>query len=478
MSKTPKKTTTARATPRKPAVRKKATPRQSAAEKTVGKKATRKGAAERGVGEPTAGHPAPSTTTMRPHRTAAEDERSMQRNLCLVRGITAWGAYAGVKNKRRDVAIVFSEVPAAAAAVFTRNVVVAEPVKLARRNIADGRAQAFVINAGNANACTGDQGREGAEAMIATAADALQVDPGLVIIASTGIIGRTFPTEKVCKGIRSCAARLSSMRLAGSLAANAILTTDTFPKESYSSFDLGGVECRMGGIAKGSGMIHPDMATMLAYLVTDVSITPKLLDEALHEAVDASFNMITVDGDTSTNDMAGVMANGLAENPTIDRKGPAYDRFRDELKKHCIELAQQIVADGEGATKQIQYTVEGAPSDADARRVARTVSDSNLVKTAFFGRDPNWGRIVGAAGRAGVEFVPERVDLYLGSSKQLHQILAGGQPVAVERRKLKSMMRASFLYVVLDLNAGPGSATAWGADLSYEYVRINAEYTT
>ncbi len=414
----------------------------------------------------------------KPPRIASDDERSMQRNLCLVRGITAWGAYTGVKNKRRDLAIIFSEVPAAAAAVFTRNVVVAEPIKLARRNVADGRAQAFVINAGNANACTGEQGRQGAEAMIATASEALGIDPGLVVVASTGIIGRTFPTEKVCQGIVTCAAKLSGMRLAGSLAANAILTTDTFPKESYSSFPLDGVECRMGGIAKGSGMIHPDMATMLAYLVTDVAITPALLDQALHEAVADSFNMITVDGDTSTNDMVGVMANGLAENPVIDREGPAYERFRDELKKHCIELAQQIVADGEGATKQIQYTVEGAPSDADARRVARTISDSNLVKTAFFGRDPNWGRIVGAAGRAGVEFVPEKVDLHLGSSKQLHQILAGGQPLPVERRKLKSMMRASFLYVVINLHAGEGKATAWGTDLSYEYVRINAEYST
>ncbi|MBD3221616.1 bifunctional glutamate N-acetyltransferase/amino-acid acetyltransferase ArgJ [bacterium] len=402
----------------------------------------------------------------------------MQRNLCSVRGIKAWGAYSGVKSKRRDIAIILSEVPASAAAVFTRNVVVAEPIKIARRNIADGQAQAFVVNAGNANACTGEQGRQGAEAMVAAAAAALEIDPSLVIIASTGIIGRAFPTENVCKGIAACAARLSDMRLAGSLAANAILTTDTFPKESFSTFEVGGTACRMGGIAKGSGMIHPDMATMLAYVVTDVAITSELLDEALREAVDESFNMITVDGDTSTNDMAGVMANGLAGNPPIDRKGPDYDRFRDELKKHCVELAQQIVADGEGATKQIQYTVEGAASDAEARRIARTVSDSSLVKTAFFGRDPNWGRILGAAGRAGVDFDPERVDLFLGTSKQLHQIVAGGQPTAVERRKLKNMMRASFLYVVLNLNAGDGKATAWGADLSYEYVRINAEYST
>ncbi len=419
-----------------------------------------------------------STNDKKPHRTASEDERSIQRNLTEVRGIRAWGAYSGVKSKRRDLALIHSEVPAAAAAVFTRNVVVAEPVKLARRNIADGRAQVFVINAGNANACTGEQGRRGAAAVIDAAAEALDLDPSLVIIASTGIIGRPFPTEKIVQGVRESAPKLSSLRLAGTLAANAILTTDTFPKESFSTFTLGGKGCVMGGIAKGSGMIHPDMATMLAFIVTDAEITSSLLDSALREAVDVSFNMITVDGDTSTNDMVGVMANGLAGNPLIEKPGADFDRFRDELKKHCIELARQIVSDGEGATKQIQYTVEGAPDDRAARRIARTVSDSNLVKTAFFGRDPNWGRILAAAGRAGVDFDPDRVDLHLGTSKQLHQIVAGGRPVDIDHARLKRMMRASFLYVLLDLNAGNGTATAWGSDFSYEYVRINAEYST
>ncbi|MBD3348771.1 MAG: bifunctional glutamate N-acetyltransferase/amino-acid acetyltransferase ArgJ, partial [Candidatus Eisenbacteria bacterium] len=388
------------------------------------------------------------------------------------------GAYSGVKSKRRDLALIYSDEPAAAAAVFTRNVVVAEPIKLARRNIADGRAQVLVINSGNANACTGEQGRRGAEAMVGAAAEALELDPSLVIVASTGIIGRAFPTDDIVESIHTSAPKLSNLRLAGSLAANAILTTDTFAKASYSTFDIGGVECRMGGIAKGSGMIHPDMATMLAFIVSDAAIAHPLLDEALHEAVDESFNMITVDGDTSTNDMVCVLANGLAKNRLIEGRGPDYDCFRRELGKHCIELARQIVADGEGATKQIQYTVEGAPSDEAARRIARTVSDSNLVKTAFFGRDPNWGRIVAAAGRAGVDFDPEKLDLYLGTSKRMHQLLAGGQPVEVERRRIKNMMRAAFLYVLLDLNLGEGKATAWGTDFSYEYVRINAEYST
>ena len=414
----------------------------------------------------------------KPPRTASGDELSIQRNLTTVQGFQAWGAYTGVKKKRRDLALIYSEVPTAAAAVFTQNQVVAEPIKLARENIRDGRAQVFVINSGNANACTGEQGRQGAEAMVAAAAEALDLDPSLVIIASTGIIGQAFPTAKVVGGIHASVPKLSSMRLAGSLAANAILTTDTFPKESFSTFRSGDVPCNMGGIAKGSGMIHPNMATMLGFLVTDAAITSELLDEALHEAVDDSFNMITVDGDTSTNDMVGIMANGMSGAPLIEDKGPEYDTFREELKKHCVELARQIVADGEGATKQIQYTVQGAPDRDAARRIARTVSDSSLVKAAFFGRDPNWGRILAAAGRAGVSFDPDKVDLFLGSSKKMHHIVSGGQPVPVDRRKLKSMMRSSFLYVILDLHAGPGSALAWGSDLSYEYVRINAEYST
>jgi len=416
--------------------------------------------------------------TRTPRRTFSSEERSLQRGITDVRGFKAWGAYSGVKSKRRDLALIVSEVPAAAAAVFTQNMVVAEPVKLARKAIADGRAQAFVVNAGNANACTGDQGRQGAEAMMDAAADALGIDRDLVIIASTGIIGRKFPTDKVVKGIRNSAGKISDLRLAGSLAASAILTTDTFPKESYSRCTIGGKEVRMGGIAKGSGMIHPNMATMLGFIVCDAAIEPELLDEALREAVDESFNLITVDGDTSTNDMVGMMCNGMAGNGIIKTRGEAYRTFAAELRRHCVELARQIVSDGEGATKVIQYDVEGAPDTASARRIARTVSDSNLVKTAIFGRDPNWGRIVAAAGRAGVTYDPDKVDLYLGTSKSMQQILAGGQPLPVDRNKLKNMMRASFLYVHLDLNQGKGKATAWGSDLSYEYVRINAEYST
>lgn len=418
------------------------------------------------------------TTTSKTMPDPADDERSMQKNITDVRGFRTWGAYTGVKNKRRDLAIILSDVPASAAGVFTQNVIVAEPVKISREAIKNGRAQAFVINSGNANACTGDQGRQGAEAMVAAAAEALKVDPGHVIIASTGIIGQTFPTEKVVKGIHRIAGKLSDLRLAGTLAANAILTTDTFAKESYTQFTLGGKKVNMAGIAKGSGMIHPNMATMLGFIVSDAAISPELLNEALHEAVDDSFNMITVDGDTSTNDMVGVMCNGLAGNEEITEKGPEYDRFLEQLTSHCIELARQIVSDGEGATKLIRYDVDGAATREDARRIARTISDSSLVKTAFFGRDPNWGRIIAAAGRAGVDFDPDNVDLWLSTSKTSLQLLKASQPMPNIRRKAKSMMRASFLAVQVDLNQGDATATAWGTDLSYEYVRINAEYST
>ncbi|MCB2198814.1 bifunctional glutamate N-acetyltransferase/amino-acid acetyltransferase ArgJ [bacterium] len=402
----------------------------------------------------------------------------MRETITDVRGFLAWGAYTGIKSKRRDLALIYSEVPASAAAVFTQNMVVAEPVKISRKHIKQGRAQLFVINAGNANACTGEQGRLGAQEMVDTAAKTFDLDPKHIIIASTGVIGRKFPTEKVVKGIIKNASKLTSDPIAGTLAANAILTTDTFAKESYSRAKIGKHEIRMAGIAKGSGMIHPNMATMLGFIVTDAAITPPLLDEALRECVNESFNMITVDGDTSTNDMVAVMANGQSGMPEIKTKGKAYKAFREELMEHCVVLASQIVSDGEGSTRLIQYDVEGAPNKVAARQIARTISDSNLVKTAFFGRDPNWGRIVAAAGRAGVSYNPDKTDLFISTEKRTVQLLENGQPVKWNARTLKSMMRAIHLFVRINLKSGKGRATAWGSDLSYEYVRINAEYTT
>lgn len=383
----------------------------------------------------------------------------------------------GIKSKRRDLALIFSEKPASAAAVFTRNLVCAEPVKLSREHVKDGIIQAIVVNSGNANACTGKKGWEGAVAMAETTAEVLGIPKEYVLVASTGLIGEPFPTEKVVKGIRECALKLSDRQLAGSLAANAILTTDTFPKEGYSSFEIGDSKINLAGIAKGSGMIHPDMATMLGFIVCDIAIKPELLKKALGKVVDKTFNMITVDGDTSTNDMVGILCNGMAGNEVIDEENKHYDLFVDHLEKLCIHLAMLIVSDGEGSTKLIEYRVEGAKTEQEARKIIRTISTSSLVKTAIFGTDPNWGRIFAAAGRAGVQFDPDKVDLYFGKNKGV-QILNNGQPTDHGRSELKKEMKSSTVNITLVLNEGDAEAVGWGSDLSYEYVRINAEYTT
>lgn len=401
----------------------------------------------------------------------------MIQNITDVRGIKAWGAHMGIKSKRRDLALIVSEKPASAAAVFTKNLVCAEPIKLSRKHIKDGIIQAIVINSGNANACTGKKGWEGAVAMAETTAEELGIPVESVLVASTGLIGEPFPTEKVLKGIRESAAKLSDRQIAGSLAANAILTTDTFAKEGFDSFKIDGKTVNLAGIAKGSGMIHPDMATMLGFLVSDLAIKPQLLDAALREAVDKTFNMITVDGDTSTNDMVSIICNGMAGNEEITEKNENYRIFVSHLIKLCKHLAMMIVSDGEGSTKLVEYRVEGAKTEEGARKIARTISDSNLVKTAIFGTDPNWGRIFAAAGRAGVDFDPDKVDLYFGSGRAV-QILDNGQPTDHSREEVKKEMKTSTITVTLVLNEGDAEAVGWGSDLSYEYVRINAEYTT
>lgn len=403
----------------------------------------------------------------------------MIKNITNVRGIKCWGAHTGVKSLRRDLALIYSEVPASAAAVFTQNKVVAEPIKLSRKHIADGMIQAIAINAGNANACTGKQGYEGAEAMAETLAGELGIDKKLVLVASTGLIGEPFPTDDIVKGIKENVPKLSSKSNAGSFAANAILTTDTFAKEGFVEFEMDGYEVNMGGIAKGSGMIHPNMATMLAFIVTDVAIEPPLLQQTVSELVDDTFNMITVDGDTSTNDMVAVLANGRAENkPLKNKKDAGYQVFRQELENLMTHLAKLIVSDGEGASKFIEYEVVQAPNKTSARKLVRAISDSTLVKAAMFGRDPNWGRIICAAGNAGTPFNYEKADLYLGDEKKLIQVLEKGKPLDYDRNYMKKLLRESHIHVKLDANSGEGSATGWGADLSTDYVMFNSVYTT
>lgn len=403
----------------------------------------------------------------------------MINNITNVRGIKVWGAHSGIKSMKRDLGIIFSEVPASAAAVFTQNEVVAEPVKLSREQIKGGKIQAIVINAGNANACTGEQGMDGAKAMVKAMAEELDIDEKLVLVASTGLIGKKFPTEEIVKGIRENVKKISNKASAGSFLANAILTTDTFAKEGFLDFELNGKEVRMGGIAKGSGMIHPNMATMLSFIATDAAISPELLDKALKRAVKKSFNMITVDGDTSTNDMCAVLANGLAENEEItSEKDPGYKIFEEKLEEMMIHLAKLIVSDGEGASKFIEYTVTHAPDEETARIIARAISDSNLVKTAMYGRDPNWGRIVSAAGNAGVPFDYTKCDLYLGSGEEKVKVLAKGVPQDYEPYYMKKILRESHIDVHLDMNNGDADAMAWGADLTTDYVVFNSVYTT
>jgi len=403
----------------------------------------------------------------------------MIKNITNVRGITCWGAHTGVKSMRRDLAIIFSKVPASAAAVFTQNQVVAAPVTVSKKHIKDGKAQAIVINAGNANAATGKLGMEGAEAMTQTLAEELKIDKELVLVASTGIIGVKFPTTEIVNGIRENAKNLTNRSNAGSFVANAILTTDTFAKEGFVEFEVDGREINMGGIAKGSGMIHPNMATMLAFMVTDIAIEPKLLKTLVKETVDKSFNMITVDGDTSTNDMVIVLANGLAQNDIIkSKKDKGYSIFKKHLEEMMIHLAQLIVSDGEGASKFIEYEIVNAPTEEYARIMIRKISDSALVKTAMFGRDPNWGRIISAAGNAGLPFNYEKIDLYIGSDKKTIKVLEKGTPLEFDPNYIKKQLRESHLKIVLDLHNGKAKAKGWGTDLTTDYVLFNSVYTT
>ncbi len=400
-------------------------------------------------------------------------------NITSVRGIKCWGAHIGIKSLRRDLAIIYSEVPAAAACTFTQNAVVAEPVKVSRKNVQNGRAQVIVCNAGNANACTGLQGQKGAEAMVKTTAEELNLDPSDVIIASTGLIGEPFPTEKVVDGIKVNVQKLSEDTKAGSFAANAILTTDTFAKEGFMDFKIGEIQVNMAGIAKGSGMIHPNMATMLGFIVSDVAIDPELLNSTVKECVNKSFNMITVDGDTSTNDMVAVLCNGLAGNEVIkSKKDKGYKVFKEKLEELMIHLAKLIVSDGEGCSKFIQYRVVNAPNEKIARQLVRGISDSSLVKTAMFGRDPNWGRIICAGGNSGVAFDFTKVDLYIGNKQDIVQVLERGVPLDFDRNYLKRLLKESHIHIRMDLNSGKAEGVGWGTDLTTDYVMFNSVYTT
>ena len=389
------------------------------------------------------------------------------------KGFKAAGVKAGIKKSGNlDVAVIYTETPAAIAGTFTQNKVAAAPVYVSKETVATGSARAIVANAGCANACTGKQGMDDAYKTREIAAKELGINADDVIVGSTGVIGVTLPMDKLKKGIKDAVADLSET---GSInAANAIITTDTHCKTMTVKFDIGDAEVHMGAIAKGSGMIRPNMATMLCYITTDLNIEQSLLQKALSTCVEKSFNMISVDGDMSTNDTVVVLANGLAGNKKITEENADYDIFCSNLMALCVELAKEIAADGEGASKFLTINVKGAKSFADAKTVGMAVANSPLVKTAFFGEDPNWGRVICAVGYSGADMVPEKTVVKFGGIT----IFDCGVGAQYDSESLVKVMRENDIVIDIELNLGDSDATVWTCDLSYEYVKINGEYHT
>lgn len=400
--------------------------------------------------------------------------RKIEGGITSPQGFLASGVKAGIKKSgKEDVALLVSVVPAAVAAVFTTNKMAAAPVVVSREAAKNGQAKAIVINSGCANACTGEQGLKDAREMVRLTAEHLSVPADEVLVASTGVIGVILPMDKIVQGIDRAIAALASD--GHDQALRAIMTTDTFPKSSAYECSIGGRLVKIAGIAKGAGMIHPNMATTLAFVTTDAAIAPPVLRQALAEAVDVSFHSITVDGDTSTNDMLAVLANGMAGNVLIDGTGHRdYPAFVAALKTVCIELAKLIVKDGEGATKFLEITVKGAVNAADAKQAAMAVAKSPLVKTAFFGQDPNWGRILCAVGYSGAKADPAKTSLVIGGVT----VVRAGLGIKPDLEALRQVMSAKEITVEVELGLGEAQATVWTCDFSYEYVKINAEYHT
>ncbi len=391
----------------------------------------------------------------------------------FAKGFTAAGVKAGIKKSGNlDVAVIYTKTQAVVAGTFTQNKVAAAPVYVSKEVVATGTAHAIVANAGCANACTGQQGLDDAHKMAQIAADELGVNADDVIVGSTGVIGVNLPMDKLEAGIKDAVANLSTD--GSDNAGRAIITTDTHSKSVTCEFELSGKTVRMGAIAKGSGMIRPNMATMLCYITTDIAIDQTLLQKAVSGCVEKSFNMISVDGDMSTNDMVIVLANGEANNAKITEENADYQIFFDKLMMLCTELAKQIAADGEGASKFLTINVKGAKSFADAKTVGMAIANSPLVKTAFFGEDPNWGRVICAVGYSGADMVPEKTVVKFGGIT----IFANGTGATYDEKALAHVMKEKDIVIDIELNMGQEDATVWSCDLSYEYVKINGEYHT
>ncbi|NMA83360.1 MAG: bifunctional ornithine acetyltransferase/N-acetylglutamate synthase [Epulopiscium sp.] len=394
-------------------------------------------------------------------------------------GFQAAGHHIGIKKVKKDLSIVYSEKPAHMAGVFTTNVVKAAPVLWGKEILKNQETvQAIVVNSGNANACTGDQGLRDTETMAMATADCLGLEPKKVLVASTGVIGVPLPIDKICNGIKKTVTMLSASLESGTTAAEGIMTTDTFSKEIAVEFNIGEKIIRIGGMAKGSGMIHPNMATMLSFITTDVDISQNLLQKALQESVEDSYHMISVDGDTSTNDMVVVLANGLAQNKTIKEGTKEYILFKEALQFVNTYLAKRIVQDGEGATKFLEVEVSGTKTKKEAQQLIKTILTSSLVKTAFFGEDANWGRILAAMGYSGILFDPQGVSISLKSRMGEIIVMQQGNPIIFDEIKAKEILQEKEIQIYISLEHGRQKAVGWGCDLTYDYVKINGDYRT
>ncbi len=396
--------------------------------------------------------------------------------VCAAKGFQASGVHCGIRKNqtKKDLALIFSEVPAKAAAVYTTNAVKGAPLLVTKQHLENGMAKAVICNSGNANTCNAN-GVEIAEQMCTLVSEHLHIDAKDVLVASTGVIGKVLDIQPIAEGIPPL---VKSLGMNSKDAAHAIMTTDTTIKEIAVEFEVGGVVCRLGGIAKGSGMIHPDMATMLVFLTTDCAISAKMLKKALSSDVTQTFNMLSIDGDTSTNDMVTVMANGLAGNAEISEEGEAFDTFMKALNTVTVHLCRSIAADGEGATKLLECVVTGAKDEAQAKIAAKSVVCSSLLKAAMFGADANWGRVLCALGYSKAGIDPQTVDVSFRSKAGEIVVCEKGAGVDFSEEKAKEILLESEIEILVCLNSGNAKATAWGCDLTYDYVKINGDYRT
>lgn len=393
------------------------------------------------------------------------------------KGFKASGIHCGIRKNqtKKDLAMIVSETKCNAAAVYTQNKVYGAPITVTRNNLSDGTAQAVIVNSGNANTCNAD-GVQKAQMMCDIASKALGVSANDVIVASTGVIGMTLDVTPIENSAEALVAQMSEN--GGHDAAQAIMTTDTMPKEVATEITIGGKTVTLGACCKGSGMIHPNMATMLCFMTTDCNISSQLLQKALSDTVKDTFNMISVDGDTSTNDMVCIMANGKAENPIVDSEGEDFETFKEALKAVSIKLSRLIAGDGEGAQRLLECTVKNAPDEATAKKIAKSIICSSLVKTAMFGADANWGRILCAIGYTEGDFKVDEIEVSISSCKGTVKVCEHGAGIPFSEEKAKEILLESEITLDINMNQGDFDATAWGCDLTYDYVKINGDYRT